>query len=1134
MLERHADIERELRGTLTSELREEGVASASSSAAGEPLSTGQSPFSQISPEQWVASNALAFAVRDNYPVSPGHTLVVPRREVATWFEATTEEQAAIFELVDEVRNALDREYQPDGYNIGINVGEAAGQTVFHLHVHVIPRYEGDMPDPRGGVRHVIPWKGNYKRVRAQPLTTGRDDPFWNELRPLLSSSNRIDIVAAFVQASGLELLEERIHSALERGAAIRLLCGDYLHITQERALRRLLDFQEATEVESSEREIAGRFQARVIETGRWAPTFHPKSWQFHGPAGGASFVGSSNISALALTSGVEWNLRVDEHFDPHAFLATTTAFDTHWNQATDLTAAWIEAYTERVRSQPPPEFSGGDFEPEPALPIPRPHALQLRALQGLRQARQEGRERALTVLATGLGKTWLSAFDVDQFADETGLNPRVLFLAHRAEILRQAANTYRRIFSDATFGWFAGNASTLDAQFVFASVQKLCRPEHLQRIAPTDFHYVIVDEVHHSTADSYRRILEHLSPGFMLGLTATPERTDGADVLALFDDYLAEEIGIAEGIEAGWLVPFRYFGVKDTIDFAPIPWRNGKFDVPTLAAAAQTQERMQRLLEVLAERPSERTIVFCCSIEHAIFVRDWLTDRGHRARAIVSDHPRADDRQGSLDALEAGEAEFVCAVDILNEGVDLPAVDRVVMLRPTESSVVFLQQLGRGLRVSDGKQALEVVDFVGNHRIFLERLRWLLSIGGPGPVSLQRYLDGGDAEMPEGCSVELELEAKELLRDLLPNSSRTAIVTMYRELRNSRGVPPTVGELYRMGYDPRTVRGKYGSWFGFVQSEGDLPIAPPLFDSLRGWFREVETTAMTKCFKMVVLKVLLDRGALTEGLPISELAAHCYDVIARAPELFDDIRGVKALGDATTVSPETWLEYWRTNPIAAWSASDYFIIDDDRLAAHLDLPDEHRPLVEQMTHELVDYRLAQYRARQRGTFYANVIRNQSDNPIIMFGTRPADSSIPEGEVEVSVEGGERWTFRFVKVAVNVATRPGESRNRLPELLYGWFGAAAGKPGNRHRIRFERAGNTWFARPIGPSDATEREVELAMILGGEAYSTAFLRRARALVAVATQRASAEAVTPMLEDMSSDARREIVRLLDTWIS
>jgi len=264
-----------------------------------------SVFLELPVSRWVASNDLAFAIRDGFPVTEGHTLVIPKRVVATWFEATREEQRAILDLVGEVKHQLDQELHPDGYNVGFNDGEAAGQTVMHLHVHVIPRYRGDMDDPRGGVRHVIPWKGNYKRAATTPLTTGGDrDPFLDRLLPLFASATDVWVVAAFVQDSGLDVLRDSVFSLLERGGRVRLVTGDYLNITQAAALRRMLDWQGAF----SGSDEPGTFEARVVETGRLpgsSRSFHPKSWRFEGPQGAVAFVGSSNVSYAALKSGVE-------------------------------------------------------------------------------------------------------------------------------------------------------------------------------------------------------------------------------------------------------------------------------------------------------------------------------------------------------------------------------------------------------------------------------------------------------------------------------------------------------------------------------------------------------------------------------------------------------------------------------------------------------------------------------------------------------------------------------------------------------------------------------------------------------------------------------------------------------------
>lgn len=272
--------------------------------------------------------------------------------------------------------------------------------------------------------------------------------------------------------------------------------------------------------------------------------------------------------------------------------------------------------------------------------------------------------------------------------------------------------------------------------------------------------------------------------------------------------------------------------------------------------------------------------------------------------------------------------------------------------------------------------------------------------------------------------MELELEAKELLRSLLPKSSRTAIVRAYRELRDARGTRPSAGELFRMGHDSRTVRAKYGSWFEFVWDEGDLALDATTFAAVKGWLREVEVTSMTKCFKAVTRKVMLEHGDLSAGMELDEIARRSYELIIRSPELFDDIRGVRALGDARSVSAEDWASYWRGNPIAAWENSEFAEVLDGRLRFAIgELASDANDAIYEATRELVDFRLAQYRARKRGTFYANVIRNPSGKPILMFGNRGGRESIPEGEVEVEIDG-DLWAVRFVKIAVNVASPAG--------------------------------------------------------------------------------------------------------------
>lgn len=1034
-----------------------------------------SPFLEVPTTSWIASNAHAFAFRDAFPVSQGHTLIVTRRVVADWFAATDDERRAILELVDVVKRKLDEELHPDGYNVGFNAGAAAGQTVMHLHVHVIPRYRGDMDDPRGGVRHVIPSKGNYLANRASLSTGGERDPFASHVLPLFERADDVAIVAAFVKESGVERVEPALAAALARGARVRILTGNYLELTQASALEMLFDRQNAEET-------AGRLETRVVvveDPPLRGQSFHPKSWRFEGPSFGIAFVGSSNLSRAALGAAIEWNLRLDRDRDSVAFERIREAFEELWTIARPLNADWLAAYAEKavaaeqLRTQHP-----GEAEDEPLAPAPDPHRVQLEALEALQTARENGAERGLVVLATGLGKTWLAAFDWWQLREELGRRPRVLFVAHREELLTQAAHTFRRLLrahgERARVTWCAGAHGDLSGSEVFASVAKLARDEQLAALRSERFDYVIIDEVHHAAADSYRKILEAVSPRFLIGLTATPDRADARDILALFDDRIVYRADIGRGVREAMLAPFRYFGVKDEIDYANIPWRNRRFDPDELAKAAQTEARMRTLWRAWNEHAGTRSIVFCCSIAHARFVRDWLRERGVRVNAVYSGEG-SDGRETSLAALTAGELDAVCAVDVFNEGVDVPSIDRVVMLRPTESSVIFLQQLGRGLRASHGKSSVAVVDFVGNHRVFLDRIRTLLSLGGPRADALRAFLASEDAfELPDGCSVDLELEAKEILEKLYRSGGADEVESAYREIREASGDErPTAGQLQRIGYLPSKIRERHGSWFEFVRAEGDLTDDEQRVVDVAGAFlREIETTRMERCFKMVTLEAMIEAGAFPRGMSLVDLAARAHAILRRSPELFEEVAEGERADVLSSENEGRWRSYWRRNPIDAWTSAKrdrrtWFALDGDRFVANVPIDDDLVPALTRMTAELVDYRLAQYRGRSTSeSFVCRVTWNQRD-PILKLPPRKL-VSLPEGDTDVLLDDGRVWQFRFMKEFCNVARPAGTQANQLPDLLRRWFGPRAGQPGTSFEVRFRASPDGLWAEPLGRS------------------------------------------------------------------
>ena len=920
------------------------------------------------PSVVVAENELAVAFRDGFPVSPGHTLIVPRRHVADWFDASEQEQAAILELLNVRKNALSAELRPSGYNVGINCGQAAGQTVMHLHVHLIPRFEGDVDCPDGGVRFVIPEKGDYKspgripqiNASQQRLTKGgSQDPLWTQLRPLFAQASVIRIVAAFVQNSGVRVLDDHIQSAICRGCSVQIITGDYLNITQEQALRHLLLLQTAEALPDEElggREARGQLEVRVVEIARIeARTFHPKAWMFSGAGCAVAFVGSSNMSRAALIDGVEWNLRVDCAGDATAYTEIIQAYEELWDEARTIDDDWLDGYAERAktaaRQLPPGEICEAPRE----RPEPRP--IQEEALEALRSTRADGVDRGLAILATGLGKTWLAAFDFQQFRAERP-GARLLFVAHRIEILRQAARTFQQLLPDVDVGFWVGGERSSDRSMVFASVQAL-RIEKLAILDPTEFDYVVIDEVHHAAADSYRAIMDTLKPGFWLGLTATPTRADGGDVIGQFDDNIVFEAGLDVGIRDEHLVPFRYFGLADTVDYsaARIPWRRGRFDQARLDAALRSEGRMGTAWNAWNTYHGTRTLVFCCSIEHAKYVRDYLLKRGVRVKAVHSG-PGSDDRAEALEELAAGQLDAICSVDVFNEGVDVPEVDRVMMLRPTESNVVFLQQLGRGLRAAQDKEHLTVIDFVGNHRMFLERLRTLMTYASADmKEGLVAALKRAVLESPY-AEINIDLEAIDLLETLIRRTQTNPTIRLFRELVDARGSRPSAAELARLG---GKLKKSMKPWFQFLTEETQLlPEEAEVLDEHGRWFSALQSTSMSKCFKAVTLQVMLSEKVFWSGMNLQALADESIAFIQRSPGLRVDLNVRDNLE-----SPKGRLSYWKKNPIRAWSGSEWFKVHDGLFKFSRDVKAEHQLAFRHMTEELIDYLIYCYRQREK-------------------------------------------------------------------------------------------------------------------------------------------------------------------------
>lgn len=467
------------------------------------------------------------------------------------------------------------------------------------------------------------------------------------------------------------------------------------------------------------------------------------------------------------------------------------------------------------------------------------------------------------------------------------------------------------------------------------------------------------------------------------------------------------------------------------------------------------------------------------------------------------DGPRlvSDPRMASLAQFREGSLEALCVVDLFNEGLDVPQVSRVVMLRPTESKVIFLQQLGRGLRAAEGKTRLSVIDFVGNHKVFASRLMHVLALGKNGqPTSnpwedLKDFVAGKPPGLPPGCTVDLDMEAKELLQRLVP-SGGNAVVAAYRLMRMELERRPTPAELVHAGYLPLTVSASHDSWLDFCRGEGDLDAAEQTaLDQHGPWFRMLQTTSLTKSYKMVVLRVLLDSDAIWDGMEIGDLALACRAFLEGHPLLRADLEGAGFRRDSGKDEQTAFSNWWFKWPLSRWmdeqAGKKWFALQDKNFAANFGCPLAGRGAFEQLTGELVDCRLAQY-ARSRlpkngnkvgdgKAFFVARVTHSGGKPSLILPRVEDEPGRPMGPITVRLPDGKKWLFRLVKMACNSAgpksegvAEAGRATNQLGTLLRDWFGENAGLPGTRFEVKFTQemvaGGVVWSVEPIEPRAA----------------------------------------------------------------
>ncbi|MEU9761187.1 DUF3427 domain-containing protein [Streptomyces sp. NPDC047987] len=659
------------------------------------------------------------------------------------------------------------------------------------------------------------------------ITNSPDDPSLGfELRAELATADSVDLLCAFVKWHGLRVLEQSLSSARDRGVPIRVLTTTYIGATERRALDRLIREFGA--------EVKVNYELRSTR-------LHAKAWLFRRESGfDTAYVGSSNLSKAALLDGLEWNVRLSSVATPSVLRKFEATFDAYWSERS------FEPYdpdNDAQRLDDALSQAGGSNRNGPTtitlsgLEV-RPYPHQRDMLERLEVERTvHGRNHNLLVAATGTGKTVMAALDFKRLRPTFDREPRLLFVAHRKEILEQSLRVYQNVLIDANFGeLFVGGEIPDNWTHVFASVQSL-NSHALDRFSPDYFDVIVIDEFHHGTSPTYRRILDHFEPKELLGLTATPERMDGLNIQdEFFDGRIAAEMRLWEALENDLLSPFHYFGVTDNTDMSAIGWKRGTYDTADLSNLFTGNDARARLVvqavrDKVADPGSMRALGFCVSVTHAAFMADFFRRAGLNAIALSGETSRHE-RKHALDQLKAGTLQIIFSVDLFNEGLDIPDVDTLLLLRPTSSATVFLQQLGRGLRRTEDKAVLTVLDFIGQHRKefrFEEQFRALTNLTRN---RLLANIEQDFPQLPSGCQIVLESKAKELIINNIRSQISVNVTQLAREVA-AYAEPRLADYLKESGRELKELyRGNGNSWTGLLRRAKLLPEAGPEGETL--------------------------------------------------------------------------------------------------------------------------------------------------------------------------------------------------------------------------------------------------------------------------------------------------------------
>ncbi len=792
-----------------------------------------------------------------------------------------------------------------------------------------------------------------------------------QLKMSMAEAEAVDIIVSFLMESGVRMLLKNMKRALNRGVRIRILTGNYLGITQPSALYLI------------KQELGERVDLRLYN--EKSRSFHPKSYIFHYDSSNEIYIGSSNISRSALTSGIEWNYKFSDRQDKENYeLFYETFEDLFFNHSIIIDDEELKRYSKAWKkpavSKDLAQYDMIEENNEKVKMLFQPRGAQIEALYALEESRREGATKGLIYAATGIGKTYLAAFDSLKYE-------RVLFVAHREEILKQAASSFKNVRNSEDYGFFDGKAKDTDKSVIFASVATLGRLEYLnEKYFPVDyFNYVIIDECHHMVTKQYKAIVDYFKPQFLLGLTATPERMDGKNIYEICDYNVPYQISLKEAINKGLLVPFHYYGIYDETDYSGLRIVKGHYEEQELNQAYIGNVRRYDLIyKYYRKYRSSRAIGFCCSKQHAEDMAKEFCKRGISAVAVYSGEngEYAEERNEAIKKLKNGEIHVIFSVDMFNEGVDIASLDMVMFLRPTESPIVFLQQLGRGLRIYKGKQYLNVLDFIGNYEK-AGKTPMLLSgeRSFANKIADKNIYEYQDFEYPEDCLVDFDMRLIDLFKEM-DKKKLTVKIQIQREYFRVKelldGKSPTRMELFTYMDDDiyqycvcggHAKENPFRKYLVFLNEMGELSDdEQKLYTGIgREFIETIETTEMNKVYKMPILYSFYNHGNI-------RLAVTDEEVLESWKEFFDtgtnwkDFPGIDTYEDYKKLTDKKHLSKAKSMPIKRlkMSGKGFFV---EREGYALALREELGEVVENVVlkehmKDVLEYRSMEYYRRR--------------------------------------------------------------------------------------------------------------------------------------------------------------------------